>query len=202
MASGEELLRFLNWRLDLLDRHQREVDAALSEEFSQRAGEVREQLVFLLENGLTEGAEASLAAVAEQDMGDFCIMVDLAQGVAIPQVDPLDRGIVEPLQEFLNHEPWHSLQVDNDVTVAIAMLEDVAARADEGPWYRVCPNMVRVVARVLDQVNKEQMQRFAGEIEAIHKRSGLQHPADVKALVQNLLQSNSIRLGIRPPELS
>ncbi len=202
MASGEELLRFSNWRLDLLDRHQREVDAALSEEFSQRAGEVREQLVFLLDNGLTEGAEASLAAVAEQDMGDFCIMVDLAQRVAIPQVDPLDRGIVEPLQEFLNHEPWHSLQVDNDVTVAIAMLEDVAARADEGPWYRVCPNMVRVVARVLDQVNKEQMQRFAGEIEAIHKRSGLQHPADVKALVQNLLQSNSIRLGIRPPELS
>ena len=72
MATGEELLRFFNWRLDLLDRHQGE-DEALSEEFSQRAAEVREQLVFLLENGLTEGAEASLAAVAEQDMGDFCI---------------------------------------------------------------------------------------------------------------------------------
>ena len=39
-------------------------------------------------------------------------------------------------------------------------------------------------------------------IEAIHDRTGLEHPADVKGLVQNLLQSNSIRLGIRPPELS
>ncbi len=201
MATGEEMLRFFNWRLNVRDSHQVAEDAALSDAFSQRAVEVRESIEFLLDNGLNEGAEAALGSLAEQDMGDFCIMVDLAQRVAIPEVEPLRKVTAEHLEEFLETEPWHSLLVDNDVTVAIAMLEDVAVRVDEGPWYRVCPNMARVVADVLDKVNAEQMQRFVGEIEALKSRTGVRLPDDVLDLVTNLVTSNAERLGMRPPSI-
>lgn len=63
-------------------------------------------------------------------MGDFCIMVDLAQAVAIPGVEPLGKDTVEHLREFLETEPWHSLLVDNDVTVAhtgVRLPDDVLA---------------------------------------------------------------------------
>ena len=130
MATGEEILRFFNWRLNVHDSHQVAGDAEVSDAFAQRAGEVRESVEFVLDNGLNEGAEEALGSLAEQDMGDFCIMVDLAQGVAIPEVEPLRKDTAEHLVEFLETEPWHSLLVDNDVTVAIAMLEDVAVRVD------------------------------------------------------------------------
>ena len=201
MATGEEMLRFFDWRLKVRDSHQAAEDAALSDAFSQRAVEVRESIEFLLDNGLNEGAEAALGTLAEQDMGDFCIMVDLAQRVAIPEVEPLRKVTADHLEEFLETEPWHSLLVDNDVTVAIAMLEDVAVRVDEGPWYRVCPNMARVVAGVLDKVNAEQMQRFVGEIEALKSRTGVRLPDDVLDLVTNLVRSNAERLGMRPPSI-
>ncbi len=201
MATGEDILRFFNWRLDVHDRHQAADDEELSEAFAQRAAEVRESIEFVLDSGLNEGAEAALGALAEEDMGDFCIMVDLAQGVGIPEVEPLRKVTAEHLGEFLETEPWHSLLVDNDVTVAIAMLEDVAVRTDEGPWYRVCPNMARVVAGVLDRVNAEQMQRFVGEIEAVKTRTGVRLPDDVLDLVVNLVASNSERLGMRPPSI-
>lgn len=199
MATGEELLEFFKWRLDALDQHQRSDDRRLLESFAARAQEIAEGVSFLLQGGLSAGAEESLGAMAEQDMDDFCIMVDLAQGVALPGVPPLDKDTGEHLREFLDHEPWHSLLVDNDITVAIAMLEDIASRADEGPWYRVCPNMARVVAAVLDQANAEQMQRFAGEIAALGKRNELELPRDVATIVDNLIHSNAERLGIKPP---
>ncbi len=201
MATEEDLLRFSNWRLNVPDRHGA-ADAAISEAFAQRAAEVRESVEFVLNNGLNEGAEMSLGTLAEEDMSDFCIMVDLAQGLAIPGVEPLGKGTAEHLREFLETEPWHSLLVDNDVTVAIAMLEDVAVRADEGPWYRVCPNMVRVMAAVLDEVNAEQMQRLVGEIEALLEHTGVRLPDDALALVANLVHSNANRLGVRPPSLT
>ena len=201
MATEEDLLRFSNWRLNVHDRPGA-ADTAISDAFAQRAAEVRESVEFVLNNGLNEGAEMSLGTLAEEDMSDFCIMVDLAQGLAIPGVEPLGKDTAEHLREFLETEPWHSLLVDNDVTVAIAMLEDVAVRADEGPWYRVCPNMVRVMAAVLDEVNAEQMQRLVGEIEALHEHTGVRLPDDVLALVANLVHSNANRLGVRPPSLT
>lgn len=200
MATGEDLLGFFNWRLNVHDQHAG--DADISDDFGQRAAEVRESVEFLLSNGLNEGAEMALGTMAEEDMGDFCIMVDLAQGVAIPGVEPLDDDTAEHLGEFLETEPWHSLLVDNDVTVAIAMLEDVAVRADEGPWYRVCPNMARVMAAVLDEVNVEQMNRLVGEVNALRDRTGVQLPDDVLALVESLVHSNANRLGVRPPSLA
>ena len=202
MATGEDLLRFSNWRLNVHDRHGADADTAISDAFAQRADEVRESVEFVLSNGLNEGAETALGTLAEEDMGDFCIMVDLAQGITIPGVEPLGKDTAEHLCEFLETEPWHSLLVDNDVTVTIAMLEDVAVRADEGPWYRICPNMVRVMAAVLDEVNEEQMRRLVGEIEALHVRTGVRLPADVLALVENLVHSNAARLGVRPPSLT
>ena len=201
MATGEDLLRFFNWRQNVHDHQVADTDTALSDAFAQRALEVRESVEFVLNNGLNEGAETALGTLAEEDMADFCIMVDLAQSVTIPGVEPLGKDTAEHLREFLETEPWHSLLVDNDVTVAIAMLEDVAVRSDEGPWYRVCPNMVRVLAAVLDEANAEQMQRLMGEIEALRARTGVQLPDDVLALVQNLVHSNATRLGIRPPSL-
>ena len=202
MAKGEDLLRFFNWRLSVHDHSAADADAALSDAFSRRAVEVRESVEFVLNNGLNEGAETALGTVAEEDMGDFCIMVDLAQNVAIPGVEPLGKNAAEHLREFLETEPWHSLLVDNDVTVAIAMLEDVSVRSDEGPWYRVCPNMVRVMAAVLDEVNAEQMQRLMGEIGALQDRTGVRLPDDVLGLVENLVHTNANRLGIRPPSLT
>ena len=201
MANEEDFLQFANWRLNVRDHHGADADTALSEAFAQRAAEVRESVEFVLNNGLSEGAETALGTLAEEDMGDFCIMVDLAQGVSIPGVERLSKDTAEHLREFLETEPWYSLLVDNDVTVAIAMLEDVAVRAGEGPWYRVCPNMVRVMAAVLDEANTEQMQRLVGEIEALQDRTGVRLPDDVLALVENLVHSNAVRLGVRPPSL-
>ncbi len=202
MPTGKDLPGFFNRRLNIHDHHGADADAALSNAFAQRTEEVRESIEFVLTNGLNEGAETALGTLAEEDMGDFCIMVDLAQGVTIPGVEPLGKDTAEHLREFLETEPWHLLLVDNDVTVAIAMLEDVAVRADEGPWYRLCPNMVRVMAAVLDEVNAEQMQRLVGEIEALQDRTGVRLPDDVLALVANLVHSNATRLGVRPPSLT
>ena len=199
MATGEELLAFFKWRLDAIDQHQQRDDQQLLESFASRAQEIADSVRFVLQSGLSGGAEESLGAMAEQDMGDFCIMVDLAQGVPLPGVSALDKDTSEHLREFLDHEPWHSLLVDNDITVGIAMLEDVASRADEGPWYQVCPNMARVVAAVLDQANAEQLQRFAGEIEALGKRNEVALPRDAAAIIENLVHSNAERLGIKPP---
>lgn len=201
MATGEELLRFFKWRLDASDRQGAEDDADQLESFAARAREVRDGVNFVLQNGLNEGAEEALSAMAEQDMGDFCVMVDLAQGIPLPGVDALDEDTSEHLREFLDHEPWHSLMVDNDVTVAIAMLEDVAARAVEGPWYRVSPNMARVVAAVLDQANSEQLQRLVGEVNALSERTGVHLPSDAALIVENLVHSNAERLGVRPPDV-
>lgn len=200
MATGEELLQFFKWRLDAIDQHQQSDDRQLLESFASRAQEIADSVRFVLQGGLSDGAEESLGAMAEQDMGDFCIMVDLAQGVPLPGVAPLAKDTGEALREFLDHEPWHSLLVDNDITVSIAMLEDIASRADEGPWYQVCPNMARVVASVLDQANAEQLQRFVGEIEALGKRNELELPRDAAAIVDNLIHSNAERLGIKPPK--
>jgi hypothetical protein len=93
-------------------------DRALAEEFAARAADVRSQVSFLLSGGLTEGAVAALAALAEEDMVDFCIMVDLASGVDISGVAPLDAETRVHLSEFLDEEPWRSLATDNDITIA------------------------------------------------------------------------------------
>ena len=199
MPSANHLIRFWNWR-DLT--HQQvahdDDDAAA---FTERAEELRAEVEFLLSGGLSEGAEEALGALAEQDMSDFCIMVDLSQEMDLPGVTPLANTTRKHLEQFFDHEPWHSLMVDTDLTVALAMYEDLAMREDNLPWYEVSPNLVRITARVLDQANAEHLQRFAGELEALHDHSALELPPAVAELARYLVDSAAHRLGIEPPSI-
>ena len=199
MPSANHLIRFWTWR-DLT--HQQvahdDDDAAA---FTERAEELRGEIEFLLSGGLSEGAEEALGALAEQDMSDFCIMVDLSQEMDLPGVTPLANTTRKHLEQFFDHEPWHSLMVDTDLTVALAMYEDLAMREDNLPWYEVSPNLVRITARVLDQANAEHLQRFAGELEALHDHSALELPPAVAELARYLVDSASHRLGIEPPSI-
>ena len=205
---SRKLVRFWTWRDGL---HQRlaathDEDAAHHEAFVARARELRDEIEFLARNGLNEGAEVALGTLAEQDMADFCIMVDLAADVSIDDVVSLDPETRLHLAEFLDNEPWHSLMVDTDMTVALAMIEDVAA-GTEGPasgraWYEVSPNLMRVTARVLDQANAEQVRRFAGELNALHEASGNSVPRDAAEIIGYIVEQAAARVGLRPPELS
>lgn len=205
MASGGGgFVRFWAWRDDLHQRlaSTREEDAARRAAFVARAQELADEVAFVLGNGLTEGAVEALSALAEQDMADFCIMVDLAAAVSIAGVTPLAPEVRLHLEEFLDDEPWHSLMVDNDLTVAVAMVEAVAAAGDEVPWYEASPNLVRVTARVLDQANAEQVQRFVGELNALGEASGARLPNDAAEILQYIVRGAAQRLGIEPPRLS
>ena len=202
--SSRKLVRFWTWRDNL---HQRlsathAEDAAHHDAFVARARELRDEIEFLARNGLNEGAEEALGTLAEQDMADFCIMVDLAADVSIDGVAALDAETRLHLTEFLDGEPWHSLAVDTDMTVALAMIEDVAAGAEDRPWYAVSPNLMRVTARVLDQANAEQVRRFAAELNALHEASGTSVPADAAEIIGYIVEQAANRVGLRPPELS
>ena len=201
---SRHLVRFWEWRDGLHQRlaATREEDASHHEAFVARARELREEIEFLARNGLNEGAEEALGTLAEQDMADFCIMVDLAAAVSIDDVTPLDGETRLHLAEFLDNEPWHSLMVDTDLTVALAMIEDVAASAEDRAWYEVSPNLMRVTARVLDQANAEQVRRFAGELNALHEAGGAAVPRDAAEIIGYIVAQAASRLGVRPPELA
>ena len=203
-GASDRFVRFWTWRDNL---HQRlaathEEDAAHRAAFVARVAELAEEVDFLVRNGLNEGAVEALGTLAEQDMADFCIMVDLAAEVAIEGVAPLKAETAKHLAEFLDNEPWHSLMVDNDLTVALGMVEAVAA-ADAGvPWYETSPNLVRVTAGVLDQANAEQVQRFVGELNALSEATGARIPADAAQILNYIVSNAALRLGIQPPRLS
>ncbi len=197
--SANNLVRFWTWRD--LTHQQIAHDASDAAAFAERAGELRDEIDFLLSGGLSEGAEEALGTLAEQDMSDFCTMVDLSQEIDLPGVTPLATTTREHLAQFLDHEPWHSLMVDTDLTVALAMYESLAIREDNLPWYEVSPNLVRITARVLDQANAEHLQRFAGELQVLHDRHAGELPQEVAELVRFLVDSAAQRLGIEPPSI-
>jgi hypothetical protein len=172
-------------------------DRALAEQFATRAAEVRSEVDFLLSGGLTEGASEALAALAEEDMVDFCIIVDLAGGVAIDGVVPLDPDTRMHLTEFLDEEPWRSLAVDNDITIALAMIEETVHRSDHEPWYRTSPQLPVTLANLMDRVDREQYQRFSSELELRLQRHP-DHAADVVAIVREIVLSGARRVGAQP----
>jgi hypothetical protein len=174
----------------------READADQAEAFAEQAQAIREKLNFLLSAGLSEGAELSLNAMAEEDMNDFCIMVDLAEPVDIPGVTPLEEDIRKHLHNFLDSDPWHALVIDNDITVALASLDAIGAEVSNRPWYEIAPHLVEFIARLLDQVNKEQLIRFVGEYNAIAERDHLHLPAELASLFEELVHSATQRLGM------
>ena len=184
-------IALLKWR----DAQRLIEDEAVAAHFAARAGEVRQKVEFLLAGGLTEGAEAALAAFAEEDMVDFSIMVDLAANVAIDGVDSLAGDTRQHLVEFLDNEPWHSLATDLDITVVLAMIEDVLQH--EGRWYETSPQLTLTLATLMDRVNRDQFQRIEAEI---HERVGRHATADESTteMIDSLVHVGAQRLGIRP----
>jgi len=195
-------LRFWTWReFNRKMQAAREDDEAQAEEFANRAEEVREQLSFLLAAGLSEGAEGSLNALAEGDMTDFCIMVDLAEPIEIPGVEPLAEDIRKQLHNFLDGEPWHSLVIDNDIVVTLASLDAIGANATNRPWYEQAPHLVEHMARLLDAVSKEQLIRLVGEYNALAERDHLHLPTELATVFESLVHNACQRLGMPMQEI-
>lgn len=190
-------MRFWTWReLNRRVQTAKKDDQERATEFSERAQEVRDEVEFLLGAGLSEGAEQALNSLAEEDMTDFCIMVDLAEPIEIPDVVALDNDTRNHLHNFLDKEPWHSLAIDNDITVALASLDDIGATSTNRPWYQHAPHLVELMARLLDQVNKEQLIRFVGEYNALAERDHLHLPGELSDVFESLVHSSTQRLGM------
>jgi hypothetical protein len=191
-----KLLAWRRWR----EARRQGVDDELRDQFVRRALEVRDQVLFLLAGGLSEGAEEALAAIAEQDMLDFDLLVDLSAGVPIDGVPPLPDGVRSALEVFLGREPWRSLAIDHDITVVLAMIETVAFDPQRRPWYESAPHLYRVLAEVMDRVNGEQCARVIGEFAARQSEDGFQLPADTARHIDEVLRSGAARVGARPPD--
>jgi hypothetical protein len=170
-------------------------DQALADGFAQRAAEVRQEVEFLLAAGLTEGASEALTAVAEQDMVDFSIMVDLTAAITIDGVEPLSADTRTHLEEFLDEEPWHSLAIDLDITVVLAMIEDVLQH--QGRWYETSPQLPLTLATLMDRVNREQFQRFAAELHVL-KGNHEQSDSTTEDMIHELVQVGARRVGVNP----
>ena len=193
---------FRNWRDFYRRLHiESDQDRQQAGEFVDRAIEVREQAVFLLANGLSEGAAEALSAVAEGDMADFCILVDLAEGVPIPDVEPLDHDARQHLSEFLDDEPWHSLAVDTDIPVILAMLEAVLEESPARRWFEVAPNLVPVMSDALSRASNEQIGRFAADLQGLQQRASQTLPTDVAELTTFVVTEAAERVGIQPPSI-
>ncbi len=188
-------IKLLKWR----ESQNLVEDEAIAAHFAERAAEVRREIEFLLTAGLTEGAEEALAAFAEGDMVDFSIMVDLASHVAIDGVEPLPGETRLHLEEFLDEEPWHSLAIDLDITVVLAMIEDVLAH--EGRWYETSPKLTLTLATLMDRVDREQFQRTEAEIQALINRHEVSDATTIE-IINSLVHVGAQRLGVRPHELS
>lgn len=187
-----ELLRWRESRALALE------DATLAEAFAARAAEVHSQVTFLLAKGFSEGAAEALTAMAEGDMVDFCAMVDLAGAVAIPGVVPLGEDTRLHLEEFLDQEPWHSLAVDNDITITLATIEDLLVRMVDGAtWYRVSPQLPVTLANLMDRVDREQFMRFAGELGVRQQR--YRNAAERLRFLNEIIIAGAYRVGVRPP---
>lgn len=190
-------LRFWSWReLNRRVQSAKREDEEHATAFAERAQEMCDELEFLLSAGLSEGAEESLNALAEEDMSDFCIMVDLAEPIDIPGVAPLKEETRKHLHNFLDGEPWHSLAIDNDITVALASLDAVGASVSSRPWYEQAPHLIEMIARLLDQVNKEQLLRLVGEYNVLATRDNLHLPRELGVTFEALVHSATQRLGI------
>jgi hypothetical protein len=189
-----EDLELLKWRES---RALAVEDRDLAEEFAARAADLRSQVSFLLSGGLTEGATEVLGTLAEEDMVDFCILVDLAAGVAITGTTPLDAETRLHLTEFLDEEPWRSLAVDNDITIALATIEDMLLKSNETPWYRTAPQLPVTLANLMARVNREQYIRFAGELEA-RLRQHRGHTSDGIVIVREIVRAGARRVGVHP----
>ena len=168
------------------------------EYFCSRAQELRDLVVRVLSGGLSEGAEQSLGDMCEADMTDFCILIDLAAQVNIPDVEALPDDVAAALTLFVDQEPWRSLAIDNDITVCLTMLraygEDSAAQI----WHMGDPHILRSISRVFEGVNKEQLGRLAGEINHLAEEGHVDFDVELMALIVACAERAAARLGVAP----
>ena len=173
--------RLLGWRDYLHARSDRLQGDA--EYFVNRASEMRDELEFVLRNGLNEGAEASLGELAEEDMVDFCIMADLANHVDIPGVGPLAPETARCLEQFFDNDPWHALMADVEIIVCLAMLRAYGESDEETIWHRNDPYLLTAISRALDDCNEEQLGRFVAETHSLAERNDVQWDEELGELM-------------------
>ncbi|MEM1433640.1 MAG: hypothetical protein AAGG11_06260 [Pseudomonadota bacterium] len=188
------------WARKTLSRYtaasQAPTDHAVAEQFHTRAGEVRELVTDLISGGLSEGADTALSALAEEDMVDFCILVDLAEPVHIPTVEPLAEGNRLALAQFLDQEPWHSLAVDHDITVALAQLDSIGTQPAQARWYRYAPGLFDLLASIFDRASKEQFMRFVGEYQVLAERDQIRLSDDAQELFRTMVDKAAHEHGL------
>ena len=189
----------LGWRDYLHVRRDRVRGDA--EYYCSRSQEIRELVADVLGAGLSEGAIKALGDLAEEDPVDFCIMVDLAEAVDIPDVQPLHNEDIAKLRMFLQAEPWRSLQVDTEIAVCLAMLRAYGESEEETIWHMGDPHLLRSISLVFETVNREQLGRFAADMNALNRKPGINFDVELMAISTAGAENAAIRLGIQPPEL-
>lgn len=189
----------LGWRDYLHVRRDRVRGDA--EYFCNRALELRELVVDLLGGGYTEGVEQALGDIAEEDTVDFCILVDLANQVDIPDVEALEDEDAEKLQQFIHSEPWRSLEVDTHINVCLAMLRAYGESEAETIWHMGDPHLLRTMSRAFETTNSEQLGRFVADINALAKRADINFDHELQAIARAGADNAAHRLGIQTPAL-
>ena len=169
--------------------------------FLSRAEEIRDIVSQVLGGGLSAGAEQALADLAEEDSVEFSILVDLASDVSIPGVEPLAADDAEKLLQFLQREPWRSLEVDTEIAVCLAMLRSYGESEEETIWHMGDPHLLKSISRAFDGVNREQLGRFVAEINALHTQPTINFDPELKALAIASAENAAHRLGVQTPVL-
>ena len=169
--------------------------------YCARAEEIRDIIAQVLHAGFSTGAEQALTDLAEEDSVDFCIMVDLANHVDIPGIEPLDKEDTIHLLQFLEAEPWRSLVVDTEIAVSLAMLRAYGESEEETIWYMGDPHLLSTLSKTFESVNKEQFGRFIAEINSLCRDRGLRFDDELMALSRASANRAADRLGLQPPIL-
>ena len=169
--------------------------------YCMRAQEIRASVDDVLRAGLSAGAELALSDLAEEDSVDFCIMVDLANGVDIPDVLPLDNNTQAKLYQFLAEEPWRSLEVDTEINVCLAMLRVYGENEEETIWHMGDPHLLKSLSRAFQGCNREQLGRFVSEINTLNAKAKIHFDAELQAMSCASAEIAAHRLGIPQPTL-
>lgn len=194
--------RFWRWRdLNRQIAQAQKEDAALAEQFDERAVELAEQVQFLAGAGLTDGARTALASMAEEDMADFCILVDLADARLADRWPQLSAPARASLAAFLAEEPWCSLVADHDITIALALLDEVCALHSDRPWYDYAPALAAITGRALARAHTDQLARFVGEYNVLARRDDLHIPGDFAGILEAQIGEAARRLGQPSPTI-
>ncbi len=189
------IIPLLGWR-DFVHLRQDHVRGD-ADSYCTRAAELRELVTRTLSGGLNEASEEILADIAGDDIVDFCILVDFANDVDIPDVDPLDEDTREWLSRWVENDPWRSLAIDTDISVCVAMLRAYGKNEQETIWHMSDPHLLRSISRVFDAVDREQYLHFVGEINALHEAAAVSFDSELIALTTASAERAAERLGIQ-----